>query len=242
MNENLANIHFSQVVDYNYEAFFNEVKYNGKTLSDKERKEVIAIIDNIISQYSEGLPMMQVILNNEIELPPEFYEIERTVVSVMQFTYIVMLDSMVASKYFIQADNDYERSFMRGKLAVILNEGIKRLYGFDKKTKITPEWKRIMPILKYFPKVIHQQYDDLTWRLDKLAKSGSWWQNERNYETHFDAEPLYASRQEEVIESKVMMDTMKLFSALLAVNHFLTNIHCLYNYMVMNTMSVEQKD
>ena len=32
---------------------------------------------------------------------------------------------MVAGKYFILADRDYDRRFMRGKLFVILNEGFK---------------------------------------------------------------------------------------------------------------------
>lgn len=41
------------------------------------------------------------------------------------------------------------------------------------------------------------------------------------------------SRQEEVIESKVMLDMTKLFNRLLAVNDFLSNVHtCLFNYLV----------
>ena len=48
-----------------------------------------------------------------------------------------------------------------------------------------------------------------------------------------DAEKLYESRQNDIVESKVMMDSMKLFNTLLAVNNFLTNVHaCLFNYLV----------
>ena len=58
-----------------------------------------------------------------------------------------------------------------------------------------------------------------------------------------DAEKLYESRQEDIIESKVMMDSMKLFDTLFAVNHFLTNMHnCLYNYMVDKYRRGELKD
>lgn len=73
----------------------------------------------------------------------------------------------------------------------------------------------------------------MTYLLERHAKSSSWWKEERNLETHLDMEKLYKSRQEEVIESKVMMDSLKLFNALMAVDNFLTNMHaCLRNYLV----------
>lgn len=225
MNEDILNIQFSPIRDNIYAPFFEEVKYNGKILSEKERKELIAVLDDIISQYSEGLPMMQSILNNEVDFPHDFFELEKTVVSVMQFTYITMIDCMVASKYFILADGDYDRRFMRGKLMVILNEGFKRLYGFDEKTYKNSEWDRLLPLMGRFPEDINRQYQELTHHLEKHAKSSSWWKEERNLETHMDTEKLYVCRQEEIIESKVMMDSMKLFNTLLAVNEFLINIH-----------------
>lgn len=45
MNEDFANIKYSPILDYNYAHFFEEVHYNGKTLSDTERKELVAVID-----------------------------------------------------------------------------------------------------------------------------------------------------------------------------------------------------
>ena len=151
----------------------------------------------------------------------------------MLFVLMTMIDSMVASKYFIMADGDYDQRFMRGKLMVIINEGFKRLYGFDEKTHKKSEWDRLFPIMGHFPEVINRQYQELTYHLEKHAKSFSWWKEERNLETHMDAEKLYESRQNDIVESKVMMDSMKLFNTLLAVNNFLTNVHaCLFNYLV----------
>ena len=73
----------------------------------------------------------------------------------------------------------------------------------------------------------------LSERLEEHSESSSWWKDERNVETHLDAEGLYDSRYEAIVESKVMMDSMKLFNTLLAVNHFLTNVHaCLFNFLV----------
>lgn len=175
MNEDLANIQYSPILDYKYARFFEEVQYNGKTLSDAERKELVAVIDETIAQYSEGLPMMYDTLESIKDQHDEYHEIDRTVVSVMQFVLITMIDSMVASKYFIFADEDYDRRFMRGKLMVILNEGFKRLYGFDDKTHKKSEWDRLLPLMGRFPEVINRQYQELTYHLEKHAKSSSWW-------------------------------------------------------------------
>ena len=229
MNEDLTNIQYSPIRDYKYAHFFEEVQYNGKTLSDAERKEFVAVIDETIAQYSEGLPLMYDTLESTKDQHDDYHEIDRTVVSVMQFVLITMIDSMVASKYFILANEDYDRRFMRGKLMVILNEGFKRLYGFGKGTYEKSEWNRLLPLMGHFPETINRQYQELTFHLEKHAKSSSWWKEERNLETHMDTEKLYLSRQEEIIESKVMMDSMKLFNTLLAVNHFLANVHaCLF--------------
>ena len=233
MNEDLANIQYSPIRDYKYAQWFREVQYNGKTLSESERKEFVTVIDETIAQYSEGLPLMFDALEGTKDKHDEYHMIDRTVVSVMQFVLITMIDSMVASKYFILADGDYDRRFMRGKLLVILNEGFKRLYGFDERTHKKSEWDRLLPLMGHFPESINLQYQELTFHLENLAKASTWWKEDRDVETHMDTEKLYVSRQKEIIESKVMMDSMKLFEALLAVDHFLGNVHaCLFNFLV----------
>ena len=202
MEDNLNNIQYSPIWDYKYARWFEDVQYNSKTLSDAERKEFVAVIDETIAQYSEGLPLMHDTLESIKDLHDEYHEIERTVVSVMLFVLMTMIDSMVAGKYFILADGDYDRRFMRGKLMVILNEGFKRLYGFNEKTHNKSEWDRLLPILDHFPEVINRQYQELTFHLEKQAKAFSWWKKERDLETHMDTGELYESRQEEIIESK----------------------------------------
>ena len=233
MNEDLENLQFSPIRDYNYSHWFEGLNYNGKTLSDTERKEFVKMIDESIAEYTIGLPFFHDELERIKDKHDDYHNIDRIVLSVMQFVLITMIDSMVASKYFILADKDYDRRFMRGKLMVILNEGFKRLYGFEEKTHDKSEWDRLLPLMGHFPEKINRQYQHLTFLLEKHSKSSSWWWEERNLETHMDTEKLYVSRQEEVIESKVMMDSLKLFSTLLAVNHFLTNVHaCLFNFLV----------
>lgn len=232
MNDGFSDIKYAQIREHKYAQWFDEVQYNGKTLSESERKKFISIIDSTIAQYSDGLPLMADIFENTKERHDEYHEIYRTVVSVCLFVLITMIDSMVAGKYFILADHDYDRRFMRGKLFVILNEGFKKLYGFNEKSHKKSEWSRLLSIMKYFPEVINLQYQELTHLLEKQSQTSSWWKDERNFETHLDIEQLYKSRQEEIIESKVMMDSLKLFNALMAVSHFLENVHaCLLKKM-----------
>lgn len=242
-NIDLDKIEYSPVLNHNYSKWFVDVQYNGKTLSNAERRDCIARMDEAIEQYSEGIPLYNSILKEGKDKEDEFNVANRTVVSVLLFVLITTIDSIVASKYFILADKDYDRRFLRGKLMVILNEGFKRLYGFDEKTHKKSEWDRLFPLMKNFPEEINLQYQDLTFLLEKHARSSSWWREERNLETHFDVDKLIASRQEEIIESKVMMDSMKLFNTLQAVDNFLTNCHaCLLNFLITKYRRGELKE
>lgn len=232
MDNEFANIQLKPILNNNFAKWFQELHYNGKELSDEERKEVIAMIDETIDNYKEGLPLAHQLLDVFKDQHDDFHETYRTVASVMLFVLMTIVDCMVLCKYFILADKEYDRRFMRGKLTVLLNEGFKRLYGFDDKTYKKSEWDKLLPLMRLFPEVINRQYQEMTFLLEKHSKSSSWWKEERNLETHLDAVKLYESRQEEIVESKVVMDSMKLICSLMAVNDYLYNLHtCLYNYL-----------
>lgn len=245
MNDDFGKYQFRPVWNYNYSQWFQEVQYDDKTLSDTERRDFVAFLDQTIGRYLEGIPLMREALENAKDLHDEYHELEREVVTIMFFVLITMIDSLVASKYFLLADKDYDRRFMRGKLMVILNEGYKHLYGFVTKNKDKnnePVWAKLQPLMRHFPEIVRNQYRELSILLEDYSKS-SWWKDERNYEVHLDVEKLYESRQEELIESKVMMDMMKLFNSLNAVNCFLENMHtCLYNFCVKKYLNGELVD
>ena len=233
MNDDWGNIHYSPIQDYQYEQFFQEVQYNGKELNDDKRKEFLKKVDECISQHIEGLPLAKDILERIKDLHDDFHEIQRTIVSASQFCLITMIDSMVLGKYFILANKDYDRRLMRGKLKVILNEGFKKLYGFNENNKGNSEWKKLASVLMFFPEEINQQYNYLSSLLEEHSKSSLWWKDERDMETHLDTEELYNSRCEPIIESKVMMESLKLYNTLYAVNNFLSNMHsCINNFCV----------
>ena len=243
MTNKFDHIQFSPIRNYQYERWFRKVQYNGKELNEDEKKEFLQMVNETISIHSEGLPVLKEALEQIKDLHDGFHEAYRVVISVSQFALITMIDSMVISKYFILADKDYDKRFMRGKMMVILNEGFKKLYGFEEKTHQKSEWNRLVPILRLFPENIQNQYKHLSSLLEEHSKSSSWWKDERNVETHLDVEKLYESRCEEVVESKVMIDSLKLFNTLYAVNLFLTNMHsCFYNYLLDKYQRGELKE
>ena len=245
-SEDLDSIQYSMIWNYKYADWFRDTQYNGKTLSDKERKEFVSIIDEELALYSEGLPMMYSNLKeleNEKE-QSEIVELERILYSVLLFVVMTMADCMVACKYYILADSDYDKRYMRGKLKVLLNEGFKKLYGFNDTNFMNSEWFKLLGTMKYFSETINLQYQELTSLLEKHSRLSSWWKEERVQEVHYmDMIKLYESRQEELNESKVMMENLRLFNALLAVSHFLGNENgCLLNYLISKYRRGELKE
>ena len=225
---------YSPIMNYRYERWFQQVEYNGRTLSDDERKEFVKVINESVSTFISGLPLLIDELKRSENLNDDYHRICRVVYSVSLFVTMTMCDCMVAGKYFILADTDYDKRFMRGKMKVILNEGFKKLYGYNEVNKKKAEWFKLLDLMKFFPEIINHQYRDLTYLLENQSKKSSWWKDERDQETHIiDSEKLYIFRMEKIEESKEMMETLRLYDALYAVNHFLTNAHaCLWNYLV----------
>ena len=233
MNKDLKDLHYSPIIHYDYPRRFEELQYNGETLSPRERKQYASIIDERVKEGVYGLKLINEGLAEIKDIQGEFYDLQRAVASLMLFVDTTMTEILVFSKYFILADKDYDRRVMRGKLKVVLNEGFKRLYGFDEKKRKTTEWGRFAPLMKHFPPEVRRQYRIMTILLNNQAATSSWWKKERDLETHLDAAKMYVSRSEEIIESKVMIESLKLYNALLAVNEFLTNANaCLINYLV----------
>ncbi len=231
MNEDLDNIQYSPIRNYPYAEWFREVQYNDKTLNTTERNELVSVADDTIAEFTERLPMLKKMLEDNRGKHDEAHKAYSILLSVMQFVLITLIDNMVITKYFILADKDYDRRFMRGKMKVILNEGFKKLYGFNEGKH--SKWNDIGTIVKFFPEEIHRQYQELTSLLEEQSKSSSWWKDERDVETHLDADKLYDSRCEDIEEGKVMTESAKLYSALFSVDAFLTNMHaCFHNALL----------
>ena len=234
--------HFSPIRDFHYDEYFQNFLHNGKVINDEDRNEFIKGLDESIAIYSDGLPMLKDALANYKDSDNEFIKAYRTVLSVVQFVVITSIDCLVIGKYFLLADKDYDKRFMRGKMKVILNEGFKKLYGFNDNSKKKSEWNKLSKVMKFLPENVKCQYNHLTELLERHATSSLWWKDDRDVETHLDTENLYESRCADIVESKVMIDSVTLFSTLYAMNQFLTNVHsCFHNTIVMSYQRDIQK-
>lgn len=239
-NNNIENICFRPILNYPYARWFSVGQYNGKAMTENVRSQMVSIIDEHVTEFSQSFSKIINILNQVKEKHDEFHIMYQTVISVMVFVAQTMTDSMIISKYFVLADKDYDKRFMRGKMAVILNEGFKKLYGFETRTKPKSEWSKLKSVLHYFPEEINLQYHELTTLLEKHSTSSSWWRDDRNVETHLDCEKLFISRNKELIEGKVMLDSLMLFDALNAVYQFLGNMHsCIQNTLTEQYLNGE---
>lgn len=230
MEEDLSILQLTLVRDYNYPQFFQNYHFEDKVLSDEERIQYVAEVDALVNRYIPGLKIMHDGLIGIGDKHDEFSEICRAEYSLSLFVLFTMIDSLVAAKLFVQAKSNYEKSFLRGKLRVLMNEGFKKLYGFANHSK--SEWIRLAPFIDRFPLMVQNQYQILTRLLDDKGKSFNWWKEERDAETHQDAEALYLLRGQDVNEAEVMEWSLKLFEILLAVNYFLTNV----NAFVLGTL------
>lgn len=233
MDNEFGSYRFAKIQEYDYSKYFQDKHYKNKTLNEAERRDQISMMDNTISQFTSDLSLPMDEINESRGKEDMWNKINYTLSSSILFVIMTMADNVVISKYFLLADKDYDRRVLRGKLMAINNEGFKKLYGFEEKTKKHSEWAKLQPIMKAFPSIIQRQYDQLTALLEEQSQKDSWWKDERNVETHLDAEGLYRTRNEEIVESEVMMNSMRLFNALLAVHLFLKNTYgCIYNFLL----------
>lgn len=236
MNKDLDNIKLRPINDINFRNLFPDLKQTDVTLNWKTRREVIKIIDERINVCVSGLKLISDNLKGLQTEDSGFSKIIIALHSFFFFTVQTTADCWVAFKYFVLAKNDYDRSYMRGKLKVVLNEGFKKLYGFTSKGKKESEWAKLSGLLSQLPlpRVVYQQYHQLNNILERQSQISTWWREERDIETHLDSFKLYESRQEVINESKVMIDASRLLDALDAVGQFADNLNiCIVNYLLI---------
>lgn len=212
--------------DYNYASWFETINPNGTTLNGVQRHELVEMIDADVAINAD---FIKLIIEDYKELEgkdSEYHTIERVITNAWLFTAQTSADCMVACKYILLADTDYDRRYMRGKLQVILNEGIKKLVGFKSNDSKGKVWTSISGIMNHFPGPLYtQQFAVLDNLLKQHASRSSWWKDERDAETHLDAWGILKTRQRELDESTVMLESLQLIGAIDAVSHFLQNLH-----------------
>lgn len=208
------------------------IRYNNKVLSPLEREEFRIRSEDAIEVFAESI-------DGFCELYQEYKpsqnkahdKITKTVLDVGIFTCYTYCDCTVLLKHFVLSTDLYEKRLFRGKLKVLLNEGFKRLYGFNDKQQKKSYYIKLGEIIDYFPG-FQLEYKSILSNLQHLSKLSSWWRDERNTEVHLDMSQLYKARHEEINESKVAMEAQLLMGLLVQINKLMGRMHQAYiNYM-----------
>lgn len=209
-----------------------EITYNNRILTEEERDEYCRISDECIDEFSASIDgMCQLAKSAPASDNSDHKKITDTITNIGIFTGYSFCDCIVLTKLFIRATNPYEKSFIRGKLKVQLNEGFKKLYGFGKKGYKDSYCARLGEIIPMFPG-FKPEFEELLSDLEQVSRN-SWWKDERDAEVHIDASKLYELRHEEINESKEVMEAEQLMDLFNRFNNLIARLHKVYlNYMV----------
>lgn len=218
-----------QLIDYKH--WFQSIQPNGVTPTRKQRLEMVDIINERVSINAEGLRLFYDNYSKTVDYNSDYYHASHIINTTLFYVLQTTSDCMVASKLYLLADKDYDKRYARGKLKVILNEGLKQLYGFPKTKQPDTYWGKLASIIQFFP-LLTNQFKTIDLILKEQSRGFAWWKKERDVEVHLEPISLYESRQEDLDESKVMIETIKLLDALGIVEQFVWNLHtCLTNWL-----------
>lgn len=71
--EDLSFRTYSPVLNYRYDRWFQNVEYNGRTLNEEERKEFVKVIDETVSTFTSGLPLLTDELKRTKDLKDDYH-------------------------------------------------------------------------------------------------------------------------------------------------------------------------
>lgn len=204
-----------------------ELIYNNRILSEQERTEFCKESDKYINEFSECIEGICLLAKEVPESEDSDYsKITNTIINIGIFTNYSFCDCVVLTKLFVRATSPYEKSLLRGKLKVQLNESFKKLYGFNVKGYKDSYCAQLGDIIKMFPR-FRNEFNELLSDLEWSSKD-SWWKDERDAEVHIDAAKLYELRHEEINESKVVMEAEQLIDLFRRFNHLIAEMYRVY--------------
>lgn len=208
-----------------------ELQYNNKILSQEERVKFNDLADEMIATFSESIDGMYKISKEYTDMNNIQNKVSKIMCDVSVFVSYAFADCVVLTKLFVNTSVAYEKSLLRGKLKVHLNECFKKLYGYtnqSKKVSYAAKLKEIMPHFHGPDREFARILDDL----EEISKRDSWWKEVRCAEVHMDVPILYESRHEEINESLVVMETMRLIEFIIRFNALLPRMNQAHiNYM-----------
>lgn len=208
-----------------------DIQYNNKVLSPQERAGFNDIADELINTFSESIDGMYEIGKEYKDMNDIHQKVSKIMCDVSVFVAYAFADCIVLTKLFMNTHLVYEKSLLRGKLKVHLNECFKKLYGFTEKARKESYAVQLQDIMPHF-RGPDREYAGILQDLEEISKRDSWWKEIRSAEVHLRIPVLYESRHEEINESQVVMETMRLIPFFNRFNDLLSRMNQAHiNYM-----------
>lgn len=137
------------------------IKYNNKILSDQERAEFKAKSEETIQIFTKSIEGFHELSQDfEPSQNDAHNKINQTILDIGMFTCYTYCDCVTILKLFILSSDSYEKSLLRGKLMVLLNEGFKLLYGFNASQQEKSYYTKLGGIIHMFPG-FKSEYDSI---------------------------------------------------------------------------------
>ena len=208
----------------------SDIQYN-KVLSQEERSKFNLLADEMISIFSESIDGMYELGRSYQDMNNIHHKVSKIMCDVSVFVSYAFADCIVLTKLFMNTPDMYEKSLLRGKLKVHMNESFKKLYGFTAKARKESYTAKLQEIIHYFHGP-DREFAGILADLDEISKRDSWWKEIRSAEVHLDLPILYESRHEEINESQVVMETMRLIPFFNRFNDLVSRMNQAHiNYM-----------
>ncbi len=218
----------------------SDLQYNNKILSQEERAKFNRLADEMIATFSESIDGIYEIGTHYTDANNIYHKVSKIMSDVSVFISYAFADCVALTKLFINSSSTYEKSLLRGKLKVHLNESFKKLYGFKSMQRKEPYVAKLQKIMPYFHGP-DREFAGILADLEEISKSDSWWKDIRCAEVHIDIPVLYESRHEEINESKVVMETMRLIPFFNRFNSLLARMNAAHIKYMFENLSPEDK-
>ena len=217
----------------------SDIQYN-KVLSQEECSKFNLLADEMISIFSESIDGMYELGKSYQDMNNIHHKVSKIMCDVGVFVSYAFADCIVLTKLFMNTPDMYEKSLLRGKLKVHMNESFKKLYGFTEKARKESYTAKLQEIIPHFHGP-DREFAGILTDLEEISKRDSWWKEIRSAEVHLDLPILYESRHEEINESQVVMEAMRLIPFFNRFNDLVSRMNQAHiNYMFEN-LSDEDK-
>lgn len=217
-----------------------DIQHNNKILSPQERARFNEIAGEMINTFSESIDGMYEIEKEYKDMDNIHHKVSKIMNDVSVFVCYAFADCIVLTKLFMNPPLVYEKSLLRGKLKVHLNECFKKLYGFTEKARKESYAVQLQNIMPHF-RGPDREYAGILQDLEEISKRDSWWKEIRSAEVHLDIPVLYESRHEEINESQVVMETMRLIPFFNRFNNLLFRMGKAHMNYMFEHLSNEDK-